>query len=42
MALSAFWSARVTGSYRAIGVVDGNAAIWFFIGTHAEDDSILS
>lgn len=37
-----FWSARVTGSYRAIGVVDGDTVIWFFIGTHAEYDRILS
>jgi hypothetical protein len=37
-----YWSARVTGSYRAIGIADGDTVIWFFIGTHAEYDRILS
>jgi len=37
-----FWSARVTGSYRAVGVMDGDTIIWFFIGTHAEYDKLLS
>lgn len=36
-----FWSARVTGSYRALGVMDGDTVIWFFIGTHAEYDHLL-
>lgn len=37
-----FWSARVTGSYRALGVMDGDTIIWFFIGTHAEYERLLS
>ena len=37
-----FWSARVTGSYRAVGVMDGDTVIWFFIGTHAEYERLLS
>ncbi len=37
-----FWSARVTGSYRALGVMDGDTVIWFFIGTHAEYERLLS
>ena len=37
-----YWSARVTGSYRAVGIMDGEAVVWFFIGTHAEYDRLLS
>lgn len=37
-----YWSARVTGSYRAVGVLDGETVVWFFIGTHAEYARILS
>ena len=37
-----YWSARVTGSYRAVGIMDGDTVIWFFIGTHAEYERILS
>ena len=37
-----YWSARVTGSYRAAGRVDGDTIVWFFIGTHAEYDRLLS
>ncbi|MGJ8726253.1 MAG: ParE family toxin-like protein [Roseibacillus sp.] len=37
-----YWSARVTGSYRAVGLLDGDTIVWFFIGTHAEYDRLLS
>lgn len=37
-----YWSARVTGAYRAIGIMDGDTVIWFFIGTHAEYERLLS
>ncbi len=37
-----YWSARVTGSYRAVGILDGDTVVWFFIGTHAEYDRLLS
>ncbi|MEM9281126.1 MAG: hypothetical protein AAGA96_04815 [Verrucomicrobiota bacterium] len=37
-----FWSARVTGSYRALGVLDDDTVIWFFIGTHDEYERLLS
>lgn len=30
------YSARVGLHYRAVGVVDGNTIIWFWIGSHAE------
>jgi hypothetical protein len=36
-----FWSCRVTDSYRALAVVDGDTAVWFWIGTHTEYDRIL-
>jgi hypothetical protein len=32
---------RVTKSYRAVGVREGDTIIWFFIGTHAEYDRML-
>ena len=35
------WSARITGDYRAVGVMDGDTVIWYFIGTHAEYDRLL-
>jgi hypothetical protein len=37
-----YWSARVTAAYRAVGIMDGETIIWFFIGTHAEYDRLLS
>lgn len=37
-----YWSARVTGSYRAVGIMDGDTVIWFFIGTHGEYERLLS
>ena len=30
-----FWSARVTDDYRALGRMDGDEVVWFFIGRHA-------
>lgn len=35
------WSARVGISYRALGTDQGDAIVWFWIGTHAEYDSLL-
>lgn len=34
--VQAFWSARITDDYRALGVMDGDTVIWFWIGTHEE------
>ena len=28
------WSVRVSKGYRAIGVIDGDKIIWFWIGNH--------
>jgi hypothetical protein len=36
-----YWSCRVTDSYRALAIMDGDYAIWFWIGTHAEYEQIL-
>ena len=35
------WSARITDDYRAIGVMEGDTVIWFFVGTHAEYNQVL-
>lgn len=40
--VGAYWSARVSGSYRAVAIMDGDTVVWFFIGTHAEYDRLLS
>ena len=38
-----YWSVRVAGSYRAIGLKrDDDAIIWVFIGSHAEYDRFLN
>ena len=36
-----FWSCRVTDSYRALAVVDGDTTIWFWIGPHTEYERLL-
>lgn len=37
------WSVRVTSSYRAVGVRKNvDEIIWFFIGTHAEYERLLT
>ena len=36
-----YWSARVNDDYRAVGILDGDTLIWFFIGTHAEYEALL-
>lgn len=37
-----YWSVRVTGSYRAIGLRrDDDAIVWVFIGSHAAYDRFL-
>lgn len=37
-----FWSVRVSYSYRALAVKNGEELTWFWIGTHAEYDKLLS
>ncbi|KJH71288.1 ParE family toxin-like protein [Aliterella atlantica] len=35
------YSARISRSYRAVGQLDGNTVIWFWVGSHAEYDRLL-
>lgn len=39
--VDAFWSARITDDYRALGVIDEDAVIWFWIGTHEEYERLI-
>jgi hypothetical protein len=39
--VGSYWSARVTDDFRALGVMDGDTMIWFFIGSHAEYEKFL-
>lgn len=36
------FSARVGISYRAVGSLDGDTVIWFWIGSHADYDKLLA
>lgn len=36
------YSARVGISYRAVGVLDGNTVVWYWIGSHADYDKLLA
>ena len=36
-----YWSARITDDYRAVGVMDEDMIVWFFIGTHAGYKRVL-
>jgi hypothetical protein len=36
------WSVRVGARYRALGVEKPNGIVWFWIGTHAQYDRLLS
>jgi hypothetical protein len=35
------YSARVSRGHRAVGVLSGDAIVWFFIGSHAEYEHLL-
>jgi hypothetical protein len=35
------YSARVSGDYRAVGVLTDDPIVWFFIGSHSEYDRLL-
>ena len=35
------YSARVGIGHRAVGVLDGDTVIWFWIGSHADYDRLL-
>ena len=36
------YSARVGIGYRALGVLEGDTITWFWIGSHAEYDTLLA
>jgi len=36
------YSARISNNYRAVGQLDGDTVIWFWVGSHAEYDRLLS
>jgi len=36
------YSARISKSYRAVGQVDRDTIIWFWVGSHSEYDQLLS
>ncbi|GET42633.1 type II toxin-antitoxin system RelE family toxin [Microseira wollei] len=36
------YSARISKGYRAVGQLEGDTVIWFWVGSHAEYDKLLS
>lgn len=36
------YSAGVSDDYRAVGVMDGDEIVWFWIGTHADYDHLIA
>ncbi len=36
------YSARVGIGYRAVGALEGNTLVWFWIGSHGEYDKLLA
>jgi hypothetical protein len=36
------YSARISKNYRAVGQLDGDTVIWFWVGSHAEYDRLIS
>ncbi|MGZ3862082.1 MAG: ParE family toxin-like protein [Bacteroidia bacterium] len=36
------YSVRISLSYRALGVKQGNTYVWFWIGSHAEYDKLIA
>ena len=36
------WSARIAGGYRAVGVRAEDEIVWYWIGSHADYDRLLS
>jgi hypothetical protein len=41
-AIKQLWSVRVGDHYRALGVEKAEGIVWFWIGSHAEYDKLLS
>jgi mRNA-degrading endonuclease RelE of RelBE toxin-antitoxin system len=36
------WSVRINRAYRAIGRYRGDVLLWFFVGSHADDDKLIA
>jgi hypothetical protein len=36
------YAARVSRDYRAVGIIDGDTIVWFWIGSHASYDRLLT
>ena len=36
------YSARINRDYRAVGVLNGDTIVWFWIGAHSEYERIIS
>ena len=36
------WSVRITRSYRAVGILQGDIVTWFWIGTHSDYERFFS
>ena len=36
------YSARISKNYRAVGQLDGDTVIWFWVGSHADYNKLLS
>ncbi|MBE9106028.1 hypothetical protein IQ229_14090 [Nostoc cf. edaphicum LEGE 07299] len=36
------YSARISKNYRAVGQLDGDTVIWFWLGSHTEYNKLLS
>jgi len=39
--VAGYWAAGVTDDHRALGILDGDTVIWFWIGTHDEYERLL-
>ena len=36
------YSVRISQDYRAVGIRDGDEMVWFWVGSHADYDDLLS
>jgi len=42
LATEAVYSVRITRDYRALGIVEGDEVVWFWVGSHSDYDRLLS
>jgi hypothetical protein len=36
------WSARITRDYRTLGIMNDNEIVWYWIGSHADYERLLT